>query len=611
MLHNNLSLLTLDFETYFDSKYSLTKLTTMEYVADERFQFWGVGLKFEDEPAEWYGKDDLSVLHDIDWENTALLCQNTLFDGYILYQKFGIRPAYYLDTAAMARGLDPLKSARLKDLAVRFFPEDEAMRKGEELVNAKGIYDLPPDVEEQIAGYCIQDVELTYAIFNAMQFPASELDIIDLTTQMFCLPKLHLDKDTVQEFLAAERANTAAKLEASGLSRELLASNQKFAAWIEEQGLKVPTKKSPATGEDIPAFGKNDVQYKTFRLKNPDLHHVFEARETVKSRIAETRAERFLAAAHEDNSFAVPLRYYAAHTGRFGGVDKINLQNLPRKSILRRALIAPEDHYVYVADLSNIESRMLAWFAGQEDLLYQYAQGEDIYCNFASQIYNRPINKDDDPTERFVGKTAILGLGYGMGANKFKATLASGAAGPVISISQDEAYEIVNNYRSTYSEIDQLWTRCNHFLSEMATLANRSSTFQNLYDTYKCVGVHSESISLPNGLRLKYPNLVRCQTGSFRFDGRRSYENTYGGKLTENIIQALSRIVVTDAMLRIAKIPDLDIVLTVHDEIVCVGPKTDAESRFNAIIDEMCVAPSWAPDLPLAAEGGFDLSYSK
>ena len=611
MLHNNLSLLTLDFETYFDSKYSLTKLTTMEYVADERFQFWGVGLKFEDEPAEWYGKDDLSVLHDIDWENTALLCQNTLFDGYILYQKFGIRPAYYLDTAAMARGLDPLKSARLKDLAVRFFPKDEAMRKGEELVNAKGIYDLPPDVEEQIAGYCIQDVELTYAIFNAMQFPASELDIIDLTTQMFCLPKLHLDKDTVQEFLAAERASTAAKLEASGLSRELLASNQKFAAWIEEQGLKVPTKKSPATGEDIPAFGKNDVQYKTFRLKNPDLHHVFEARETVKSRIAETRAERFLAAAHEDNSFAVPLRYYAAHTGRFGGVDKINLQNLPRKSILRRALIAPEDHYVYVADLSNIESRMLAWFAGQEDLLYQYAQGEDIYCNFASQIYNRPINKDDDPTERFVGKTAILGLGYGMGANKFKATLASGAAGPVISISQDEAYEIVNNYRSTYSEIDQLWTRCNHFLSEMATLANRSSTFQNLYDTYKCVGVHSESISLPNGLRLKYPNLVRCQTGSFRFDGRRSYENTYGGKLTENIIQALSRIVVTDAMLRIAKIPDLDIVLTVHDEIVCVGPKTDAESRFNAIIDEMCVAPSWAPDLPLAAEGGFDLSYSK
>ena len=611
MLHNNLSLLTLDFETYFDSKYSLTKLTTMEYVADERFQFWGVGLKFEDEPAEWYGKDDLSVLYDIDWENTALLCQNTLFDGYILYQKFGIRPAYYLDTAAMARGLDPLKSARLKDLAVRFFPEDEAMRKGEELVNAKGIYDLPPDVEEQIAGYCIQDVELTYAIFNVMQFPTSELDIIDLTTQMFCLPKLHLDKDTVQEFLTAEKANTAAKLEASGLSRELLASNQKFAAWIEEQGLKVPTKKSPATGEDIPAFGKNDVQYKTFRLKNPDLHHIFEARETVKSRIAETRAERFLAAAHEDNSFAVPLRYYAAHTGRFGGVDKINLQNLPRKSILRRALIAPEDHYVYVADLSNIESRMLAWFAGQDDLLYQYAQGEDIYCNFASQIYNRPINKDDDPTERFVGKTAILGLGYGMGANKFKATLASGAAGPVISISQDEAYEIVNNYRSTYSEIDQLWTRCNHFLSEMATIATRSSTLQNLYDTYKCVGVHSESISLPNGLRLKYPNLIRCQTGSYRFDGRRSYENTYGGKLTENIIQALSRIVVTEAMLRIAKIPDLDIVLTVHDEIVCVGPKTDAEARFNAIINEMCVAPSWAPDLPLAAEGGFDLSYSK
>jgi len=611
MPHNNLTLLTLDFETYYDTKFSLGKMTTMEYVASDQFKIWGVGIKFEDNPTEWFSAEELDVLNDIDWEQTVLLCQNTLFDGYILYQKFGIRPAYYLDTAAMARGLNPSESARLKDIAVRYFPEDETMRKGEELVNAKGIYDLPPEIEEQIAGYCIQDVELTYAIYNKMEFPESELDIINLTTEMFCVPRLMLDRDRVHEFLATEKANTAAKLQASGLTRELLASNQKFAAWIEEQGLPVPTKKSPSTGKDIPAFSKNDVQWKAFTLKHPEYKHIFDAREVVKSRIAETRAERFLSAAHDDGSFSVPLRYYAAHTGRFGGTDKINLQNLPRKSILRRALLAPKDCYVYVADLSNIESRMLAWFAGQDDLLEQYATGEDIYCNFASGIYNKPINKNDHPTERFVGKTAILGLGYSMGAQKFKGTLASGAAGPTVNISFDEAQSVVHNYRSTYPEIDMLWTRCNHFLHEMHNAKFRQGSVTNFYDTYKCVGIHPDSISLPNGLHLRYPNLTPLQEGGFRFQGKKSYEYTYGGKLTENIIQALSRIVITDAMIRISKIEDLDIVLTVHDEIICIGPKSDADSRFSAIIDAMCVPPVWASNLPLAAEGGYDFSYSK
>ena len=611
MPHNNLTLLTLDFETYYDSKFSLKKMTTMEYVADERFKVWGVGLKFEAEPTQWHGPEDLDVLHDIDWENTALLCQNTLFDGYILYQKFGIKPAYYLDTAAMSRGLDPLASASLKDIAVRFFPEDESMRKGEDLVNAKGIVDLPPDIEAQIASYCIQDVELTYAIYNSMEFPATELDIIHITTEMFCVPKLILDKDTVHKFLASEKANTAAKLEASGLTRTLLASNQKFAAWLEEQGLTVPLKKSVSTGKDIPAFSKNDVQWKAFTLKNPDLNHIFQAREAVKSRISETRAERFLAAAHADGTFAVPLRYYAAHTGRFGGTDKINLQNLPRKSILRKALLAPDDYYVYVADLSNIESRMLAWFAGQDDLLAQYAAGEDIYCNFASGIYDKPINKDDNPTERFVGKTAILGLGYGMGAQKFRATLAAGVAGPVVNMPFETANEIVQNYRSTYFEIDMLWTRCTHFLNEMIASKNRHGTVTNFYDNYKSISIGPDSISLPNGMNLKYPDLSPTQEGGYRFQGRKGYEYTYGGKLTENIIQALSRIVITDAMLRIQKIEGLDIVLTVHDEIICIGPKTNANERFNAIIEAMCVPPSWAPELPLQAEGGYDISYSK
>jgi len=233
----------------------------------------------------------------------------------------------------------------------------------------------------------------------------------------------------------------------SGLPREVLASNQKFTTAIEDLGITVPTKRSPNTGLSIPAFGKNDAGWKQLVSMYPEHQHIWDGRVAVKSRINETRASRFLAAADPaTNTLPAPLRYYAAHTGRFGGTDKLNLQNLPRGSELRKCLVAPEGHLVYVADLSNIEARMLAWLAGQDDLLAQFANGEDIYSNFAATVYDRPINKNDDPTERFVGKTAILGLGYGMGAAKFKATLAAGAAGPSLLYTDAQAAAVVTKY---------------------------------------------------------------------------------------------------------------------------------------------------------------------
>ena len=108
-------LVTLDFETYYDVKLSLTKMTTMEYVKDPKFKVWGAGIKVGDEPTEWYGADDVEdALRQFDWSDVMLLCHNTLFDGYILARHYGITPAYYLDTAAMARGAVPGQSASLK-----------------------------------------------------------------------------------------------------------------------------------------------------------------------------------------------------------------------------------------------------------------------------------------------------------------------------------------------------------------------------------------------------------------------------------------------------------------------------------------------------------------
>ena len=602
-----MKLLTLDFETYYDTKLSLGKMTTMEYVAHDMFKVWGVGAKIEDGETVWYGEDEAEdFIHSLDWSDIDLLCQNTLFDGYILTQYYGVTPAFYRDTAAMSRGWWPAQSASLKSIAERCFPDDESMRKGEELASAKGIYDLPPDLEEDIARYCIQDVDLTYAIYRQLEphYPQSEIELIDITTRMFCEPSLKIDRCRLTSYLEQEATKAEACIEASGLDRANLASNPKFAQVIEDLDIVVPTKRSPTTGEQIPALGKNDAGFKQLQAMYPQHQHIWDARVTVKSRLTETRAQRFLNAAVNEDFIPVPIRYYAAHTGRFGGTEKMNMQNLPRGGELRKCLIAPEGQLVYVADLSNIEARMLAWLAGEQELLDQFEAGADIYSLFASRVYKREINKKDDPTERFVGKTAILGLGYGMGHKKFAATLRSGAMGPAMEFDEDEAKKIVNTYRNSYPKIRILWNK----LEELLSLSLRE---ENTGIKYGPLTVGYHSLQLPNGMSLKYPNLKYTADG-LSYDGKRHRESTYGGRITENVVQALSRIVITDSMIRLSsRIPNGKIALTVHDEIIITAPDANPDQTLDMLIKDMCIRPNWAPEIPLNAEGGYDTSYSK
>jgi DNA polymerase len=600
-------LITLDFETYFDTKVSLTKLTTMDYVRHEKFKVWGVGIKINDGPTEWYGEDEAELaIQDINWPEATLICNNTPFDGYILTQYYKYKPAYYIDTAAMNRGLFPGQSARLKDCAVRAFPNDDTMRKGEELADAKGIYDLDPELEQAIAGYCIQDVDLTYAIYLQLvdRMPQSEMDIIDMTCRMFCEPKLIVNREALILFRDFQITASEQAIKEAGIDRKVLSSNQQFAQHIQDMGLVPPTKVSPTTGKTIPALGKNDKAFTQMQKMYPEHQHIWNARKAVKSRINETRAQRFIDATHDDGTISVPLRYYAAHTGRFGGTEKINMQNMPRNSELRKALCAPEGQLVFVADLSNIEARMLAWLADEVDLLDQFRAGDDIYSNLATQIYGRPINKNDDPTERFVGKTAVLGLGYGMGATKFQATLEAGAMGPPMKFTATEAQNVVNTYRSTYSGVPLLWQKLELKLANTINPAYEEEWHGLVFKDKK--------IYLPNGLALHY-NDLRYEFGQLTYDSGRAIEKTWGGRITENVVQALSRIIVTDSMLHIDKDATLDaeVVLTVHDEIVLISQANNPDATMDKLIAHMCTTPDWAKDIPLDAEGGYDFSYSK
>ncbi len=593
----------LDFETYFDTQTSLTKMSTVQYVNDDQFKVWGVGIKVEDGVTEWYNECDTpAILEQIDWDNVALVCHNTLFDAYILTQHFGYKPSYYYDTAAMSRGLYPNMSARLKDCAKREFPNDETLRKGEELVNAKGVRDLDPELDAQIGAYCIQDVDLTYELFQSYSrnYPDTELDLINLTVRMFVEPKLILDRGLLTTYKEEIVVKTAKGIEDSGTTRDVLASQQKFAAFIEGLGINVPTKKSPTTGKQIPAFGKADPAYIQMQRMYPEHSNIWEARELVKSRIEETRAQRFIDSTNPDGTFSIPLRYYAAHTGRFGGSDKINLQNLPRGSKLRTALMAPQGQKLFIADSSNIEARMLAWLAKEEDLLNAFATGRDVYCEFASEIYNRTITKENK-LERYVGKTAILGLGYGMGHVRFQDTLKAGS--PSVDMSESAAQTIVQQYRGMYPNIPLLWSGMKDMLFEMIS-PNSDGT------PYGPLVIRPRKLELPNGMHLSYPHLAYTR-GEFVYETERDYIRTHGPRITENVVQALARLVITDQMLDVQKLPQVDIVMQVHDEIIAIGSEVDSDATMNQIIEIMRTPPKWCKDLPLDAEGGVSQVYDK
>ena len=603
MSTENLTKIYLDFETYYDVQLSLSKMSTVQYINHPDFKVWGVGIKVEDGETEWYNEEETpDMLAQIDWENTAVVCHNTLFDAYILTQYYGYKPAFYYDTAAMSRGLYPNMSASLANAVRRQFPNDETMRKGEELVNAKGVRDLDPELDAQIGGYCIQDVDLTYALFieYIKLYPDKELRIIDLTVRMFVEPRLMLDRGLLTTYKEEIATRTEQAIQASGTTREVLASQVKFKEHLESLGITVPTKKSPTTGKQIPAFGKNDSAYIQMCNMYPEHKNIWEAREFVKSRIEETRAQRFIDSTNPDGTFSVPLRYYAAHTGRFGGSDKINLQNLPRGSTLRRAIMAPEGQRLFIADLSNIEARMLAWLSKEYDLVEAFRTGRDVYCEFASQIYGRTITKDDK-LERYVGKTAILGLGYGMGADKFKQTLKTGS--PSVEVSDSVAQTIVMQYRGMYPNIPRLWSGMKDALFQMINPRSVGMMYGPLM-------IKMRALELPNGMALSYPNL-RYEAGQFVYNTDRDYVRTHGPRVTENVVQALSRLVITDQMLDIQSLPQVDIVLQVHDEIIAIGSEQDSDATMNQILEIMRTPPEWCDDIPLDAEGGVSKIYDK
>ena len=355
------------------------------------------------------------------------------------------------------------------------------------------------------------------------------------------------------------------------------------------------------------------------------------------------KIDAMLACVGPDGRMRGLLQYYGAvATGRWAGrlvqpqnlprpemdVDPEDFQRLPgegikavygsdllgaAKSALRRLLWAAPGKVLVRADLNAIEARLIFWLAGEERALQLYREKADIYCEMASRVFGRPITKADKE-ERFVGKTLVLGCGYGMGYRKLQGTIeALGGSAP----DDLAAQRYIEAYRTAWPRVVAAWRELEQAAVRAYSSMGRPVEALAGRVAFRCDG-NTMRVRLPSGRVLHWhgvewnpeeQNLISGRAVASSAE-RGAFQRLYGGALLERITQATARDVMAEAMLA-AEANDMPIVLTVHDEIVCETPESSRAAAVKTLLDLMRTPPAWAGGLPLDAEGAQERRYGK
>jgi len=645
-------ILTIDFETRWSKKdYTLSKLTTEEYIRDKKFIAFGacVHVYGSGDDIRWIsGRDLPEFFSGVDWGRTAVLAHNAQFDVSIMEWRYNARPAFIFDTLSMARALRGVEVGNsLAKLAYDF----GLPAKGTAVYSTDGVHELAPETERELAEYCKHDVFLCEEIFKRLvdAYPSKELRLIDMTLKMYTRPRLELDPKMLQIAIEKEKTEREQLLQRLNITDADLSSNPKFAQLLETLGVAAPTKVSKTTGKQTLALAKNDALFQQL-LNSPveEVRLLCEARLKVKSTTERTRATRFYEISQR-GKLPVPLSYYGAQTGRWTASkgSAINMQNLKRGSFLRKAIMAPEGYSLVVGDLSQIEPRVLAWLSDYTEMLDIFRAGGDPYAAFGAQMFNiSGLTKESHPDLRQSAKSALLGCGYGLGWASFASQLLTGFLGaPPVRYNRDfakqlgvdktfvnrfvdwhdseskllgiphtctveelldhavAAKKIIDTYRSTAYPVVGFWSMCSELLE--------SALVKGHEHTYKCLTFKKGAIELPNGMSLLYPNLrqVKDEEGKTNWVYGEDATKLYAGKITNNVTQALARIVMTDGMLRVAK--KYPIVGTVHDELIALVPDEEVEHAKTWVLAQMTMEPSYMRGIPLDADGGAHRRYGE
>lgn len=627
----------LDMESFYSQDYGLRnkRYSTSLYIRGDQFKAHCMGIWLPDEEAYpkiyWY-EDIAKRLKEIDWSRATLVAHHTHFDGLLLSHHYGVVAKKYACTMSMSRAWHGSHSRSDLDSICRYYGIGGKIVDIGTISKNVGFF-TPGGIPRSLFGdYCRIDVmRCWYAYLRMLEegFPAPELDIIDRTVRMFADPILVVDRALARKELERERTERADKIDKTDESLEDLRSREAFAQMLRDKGVEPPTKvkerKNKETGETelytTYAFSKQDMSFLALR-DHPDaeINDLVEAKLAASSTIGESRAQALLdrsikiydpdKPSEKRNAggctapLPIYLNYAKAHTLRWSGGDNNNPQNFPSKSRgdkvsrIRSTVRAPAGHVLVVVDSAQIEARVNGCLAQEKWLMDAFRQRRDVYSEQAAELYRRPINKDDNPNERFVGKVMILGLGYQMSAPKFRYTLALGAMGPVVHLSVDVAAEAVAAYRSKNSMIKAQWDKLGALIRVMAY--GREPVH------YGPMTFERNVVHMPAGLKLYYPEL-RFEDNQWVYWNGKHLSKIYGGLLTENLVQSLARQVVAEQMLALP----YRMVMTSHDEFVFCVPRKQADACLEHAIKQMHVAPLWMPDLPVAAEGKWNVTYDK
>ncbi len=637
----------IDFESFWSTTFSLSKISFIEYIQSPEFETISVSIKVGDGmTTASFGRQVAQALKDIDWANSACVAHNgNEFDFPLLVWKYDCHPKLFVDTLCLARPRHQSSAGgSLKKLSEHYgLPE----KNNAALMNTKGkrLDDFSMQETMDMAAYNRQDVENTYTLFKKFTAPdvgtededlrdvarrvrwgRKELLLSDMTARMICYPRFECDTELLQKTLteteAAKEAqlqelvDTLGVLDVEGVRTEL-ASAPKFAAVLASLGVEPPRKISPTTGRETYALAKTDQEF-TALLEHEDerVQMVTAARLGVKSTLLETRLCKMMTCAELlGGRMPVPLAYHAATTGRWGG-RVWNPQNLPRvprakdgsvihkpTNALRMSLRAPAGHKVVVSDLSGIELRVnhYLWDVDSTRELYAQDPEADLYREFAAALFGKAsseITKDD----RQLAKVAQLGLGFGAGATTFKkvAKLMGG-----IELDDEEALRVTQTWRAKYKDIVAGWTSCQRLIQSMHSGAEFRPDPRGLVQSF-----HEEpgSVMLPSGRRLYYPGLVAQRDDDsgkmqYWYGSGRNRSKVYSGLMCENLVQAIARDVIAEQALTIWKETGFFPAHSVHDELVYVVPSGIAGQHLRTVEVIMRKPPEWLPGIVLWSEG--------
>lgn len=650
---------TLDFETFWSSKekYSLSKIGPIEYIRDPRFFVQCVAVRVDKGPVEVMTHDkgiDLKKYH-LESSDTITVGHNISgFDALVLSEHYGIKPHCVIDTIALCHWLGLSRISAVSHKAITNLLGHGTKQNGTAVSDGlRELSEFSPEERKFFLQYCHDDTlqcsENFFSMYDAMdKGKIDALITMMLTARMATHPAFVPDIGMLRDYVlkldagTEEARNKLAQFMHFPTAQDMLKairSRSEFPKLLEQLGCPCPMKRSEKQGKDIPAISKTDLEFKKL-LDHPDerVRMLVSTRLEQNSSIQRSRAVNLIDLGNKP--VPIPLCAFKAHTGRYTAgsesevSDGLNFQNLskrdPNMLTIRKAIKAPNGYKVVACDSSQIEARMLAWVAGQDDLVEQFRSGADPYAEMASKIFHidaktihDAAKNNDDPnhnkykTYRNVGKTCILSAGYGVGAQKFSDTLLRSG----VKLDEDEAkhLEIARMAHKTYRDNSQaiigLWNTCERVLSDMLFAANRKEIVKGYqFGEHKmlcwgvkyipCTSILAPYIELPNGYCLWYPNL-RSNGDGLVYDrfihGKVTETKIYGGALTENCIQALAFAMLSWQACRVFmnKVP---IHCNIHDAWIAVVPNADVDRARGTIERYMSSTPMWLSGFPVGCE---------